>query len=424
MLDMKLFRHDITALASSLASRGFTLDVAAFDALEEKRKSCQQETQALQTERNASSKAIGQAKARGEDIAPLVAEVGELGDRLVESNHQLQAILSEIDTLCLSVPNVLEDSIPAGLREEDNVVLSHWGEPFKFAFEPKDHIALGALNRGIDFEAGAALSGSRFVVLRKDMARLHRALGQFMLDLHTQKHGYEETYVPYLVKSECLYGTGQLPKFKEDQFECAGDHDLTLIPTAEVPLTNLFRDKIVSADALPIKLVAHTPCFRSEAGSYGKDTAGMIRQHQFEKVELVQLVSEEQAESAFSDLCSHAEAVLQALKLPYRRVALCGGDTAFSAAKTYDLEVWLPGQQLYREISSCSYCRDFQARRMSARYRGPDGKPLFLHTVNGSGVAIGRALIAVVENYQLENGRIAVPDALQTYLSGAAVLGD
>ncbi len=422
MLDTKLFRHDIQGLAKALARRGFDLDIAAYEALEEKRKIYQDQTQSLQTERNARSKAIGQAKAKGEDIAPLVAEVGELGDRLSESNHALQAVLGELEAFYLSVPNCLDDSVPDGESEDDNELLYTWGEPTPFDFEPKDHIELGARDRAMDFESGATLSGSRFVVLRDHVAKLHRALGQFMLDMQVEENGYQETYVPYLVKSHCLVGTTQLPKFAEDQFRCEGESDLHLIPTAEVPLTNLYRDSIAPLDQLPIKLTAQTPCFRSEAGSYGKDTAGMIRQHQFEKVELVQLMTPEQAEEAFLALRGHAESILQALKLPYRVMNLCSGDVGFGAKKTHDFEVWLPGQQRYREISSCSYFGDFQARRMHARYRTPEGKPAFLHTVNGSGLAIGRTLIAVMENYQMADGRIAVPEVLQPYLGGKTVL--
>ncbi len=423
MLDPKLLRSDLQAVADALARRGFQLDAAAFEALEEKRKALQIRTQQLQNERNTRSKSIGKAKAAGEDIQPLLAEVGKLGDELKQAEAELSALQAELNTLLQGLPNILDPEVPDGKSEDDNVVLEKWGEPPRFDFEPKDHVDLGERHGGLDFEAAAKLSGSRFAVMRGEVARLHRALIQFMLDTHLREHGYAEVYVPYLVNADSLYGTGQLPKFEEDLFRVDSEHGLYLIPTAEVPVTNLARDEILDADALPLKLVAHTPCFRSEAGSYGRDVRGLIRQHQFEKVEMVQLVHPDDSARAHEELTGHAEAILQKLGLPYQRVLLCAGDTGFSSRKTYDLEVWLPGQGKYREISSCSNFGDFQARRMKARFRNPDtGKPELLHTLNGSGLAVGRTLVAVLENYQQADGSVVVPEALRPYMGGAEVI--
>ena len=423
MLDPKRLRTELAEIAAQLARRGFELDTQAFEALEAQRKALQVKTQNLQNERNARSKAIGKAKAQGQDIQPLLDEVADLGDQLKAAESELGAVQEQLDAILLGMPNVPHDSVPDGLNEEANVEVRRWGEPKVFDFEPKDHVDLGAPHGWMDFEAGAKLSGSRFVVLRGAMARLHRALIQFMLDVQTREHGYQEVYVPYLVNADSLFGTGQLPKFEEDLFKVPGEHDYYLIPTAEVPVTNLAREEILDADALPVRYACHTPCFRSEAGSYGKDTRGLIRQHQFEKVELVQVVRPEDSWEALEQLTGHAEAILQKLELPYRVMALCAGDMGFSAAKTYDLEVWLPAQGRYREISSCSNFEDFQARRMKARYRNPQtGKPELLHTLNGSGLAVGRTLVAVVENYQDQDGRIHIPEALVPYLGGQRVL--
>ncbi|MDX5333519.1 MAG: serine--tRNA ligase [Gammaproteobacteria bacterium] len=424
MLDPKRLRNELDEVAAALARRQFTLDKAAFEALEQRRKDLQVRTQELQAERNARSKAIGQAKARGEDIEPLKAAVADLGDQLAEVSAGLEAIQAELDEIIMGIPNIPDASVPDGASEDDNVEIRRWGEPPAFDFEPKDHVDLGAPNDWMDFEAAAKLTGSRFVVMRGPMARLHRALIQFMLDTHTAEHGYQEVYVPYLVNADSLRGTGQLPKFEADLFK-VGDEEKPyyLIPTAEVPVTNLMADRIVEADALPIRMTAHTPCFRSEAGAYGKDTRGLIRQHQFEKVELVQLVRPEDSWAALEALTGHAEAILQKLGLPYRAVTLCTGDLGFSAAKTYDLEVWLPGQGKYREISSCSNFLDFQARRMKARWRNPEtGKPELLHTLNGSGLAVGRTLVAILENYQQADGQVRIPEALKPYLGGADLL--
>ncbi len=423
MLDVKQLRSDPEACAVALARKGFTLDVVQFRALEDQRRTLQKLTESLQSERNAKSKAIGTAKAQGEDIAPLVAEVGDLGARLDSAKSQFSEVADTLQALLLAIPNLPDDSVPPGSDESDNEELRRWGQPPTFDFTALDHVDLNAAGL-MDFDTAAKISGSRYVVMHGQLARLQRALTQFMLDLHTQAHGYTEVYVPYIVNADSLYGTGQLPKFAGDQFRIdSSESDTYLIPTAEVPVTNLYRDEIVGAEQLPIKHVCHTPCFRSEAGSYGRDTRGMIRQHQFEKVELVQLVRPEDSWMALDELTGHAEAVLQALELPYRAVALCGGDLGFSAAKTIDLEVWLPGQGAYREISSCSNFLDFQARRMQARYRDPDsGKPRLLHTLNGSGVAVGRALVAVLENYQNNTGDITIPDVLRPYMGGAARL--
>jgi seryl-tRNA synthetase len=432
MLDPKYLRADIIEAAERLAARGFTLDVARINGLEEQRKTLQTRTQELQAERNARSKAIGDAKRRGEDVAPLMAQVGELGSELDDCKRKQDEVLAELEALALAIPNLPHDSVPAGKDESDNVEVRRWGAPRQFEFEPKDHVALGEGVKGIDFATATKISGSRFVVMQGQIARMHRALAQFMLDLHTQQHGYTECYVPYLVNADSLQGTGQLPKFYNDLFHTAitgeGDEEgkvkkFSLIPTAEVPLTNIVRDTITDEKELPLKLTAHSPCFRSEAGSYGRDTRGLIRMHQFDKVEMVQLVSPETSWDALEEMVGHAEKVLQLLELPYRVITLCTGDMGFSAAKTYDLEVWLPAQNTYREISSCSNCADFQARRMQARVRGADGKPTLLHTLNGSGLAVGRTLVAVLENYQQADGRIEVPQVLRSYMGGLTHIG-
>ena len=423
MLDIKLLRNDPDAMAVKLKRKGYTLDIAQFVQLENKRKALQMATQDLQQKRNSHAKSIGQAKAKGEDINPLLAEVADLGDKLKASEQELSALQAEIETILMGIPNILHDSVPDGLTEDDNQEIATWGKPTSFDFNPKDHVDLGLPNGWMDFEAAAKLTGSRFVVMRAAMARLHRALIQFMLDTHSTEHGYTEIYVPYMVNEASLYGTGQLPKFAEDLFKLTDDRDFYLIPTAEVPVTNLIRGEILNEDQLPMKYTAHTPCFRSEAGSYGRDTRGLIRQHQFEKVELIQFVKPEASWDALEQLRGHAENILQKLALPYRTVVLCAGDTGFSAQKTYDLEVWLPGQQKYREISSCSNVGDFQARRMGARYRHPEtGKPEFLHTLNGSGLAVGRTLVAIIENYQQEDGSIRIPNVLKGYMDGLDIL--
>jgi seryl-tRNA synthetase len=419
MLDPKLIRTDIAAVAAQLKRRGYDLDVADIESLEVKRKECQVKTEQLQSERNSKSKSIGKAKAAGEDIQPLLDEVAGLGASLDKAKAELGEIQAQLDAILMGVPNIPHDSVPDGKDETDNVEIRRWGEPCKFDFEIKDHVDVGAALDALDFETASKLTGSRFVVMRGQLARLHRALIQFMLDLHTGEHGYTEVYVPYIVNSDSLRGTGQLPKFEEDLFCVDRDAGYYLIPTAEVPVTNLARGEIIEADDMPLKLTSHTPCFRSEAGSYGKDTRGMIRQHQFEKVEMVQLVKPEQAWDALEELTGHAETVLQKLELPYRVVTLCAGDIGFSAAKTYDLEVWLPGQQAYREISSCSCFTDFQARRMQARWRNPaTGKPELVYTINGSGLAVGRTLVAILENYQQQDGSVVVPDMLKPYMNG------
>ena len=432
MLDPKFLRSDIEVASERLALRGYKLDVATINALEEQRKVLQTRTQELQAERNARSKAIGEAKRRGEDVAPLMAQVGSLGDELEQCKKQQDEILEQLRQISLLVPNLPAETVPVGKDESENVEVRRWGTPRQFDFEIKDHVAVGEDNGGLDFATATKISGSRFVVLKGQIARMHRALAQFMLDLHTQQHGYTECYVPYLVNADSLLGTGQLPKFAEDLFHTAingeGDDEgkvrkFSLIPTAEVPLTNIARDEIFDEKALPVKMTAHSPCFRSEAGSYGRDTRGLIRMHQFDKVEMVQLVHPEKSWDALEEMTGHAEKVLQLLGLPYRVVALCTGDMGFSAAKTYDLEVWLPAQNTYREISSCSNCTDFQARRMQARVRGADGKPQLLHTLNGSGLAVGRTLVAVLENYQQADGRIEVPEVLRPYMSGLTHIG-
>lgn len=422
MLDIKQLRANLDDVAAQLARRGFALDTNRFRALEEQRKALQTRTQELQNERNTRSRAIGQAKSRGEDIQPLLDEVASLGDQLKSAEQELAELQQELETILSGIPNLLHSSVPDGKSEQENVEISRWGEPTSFDFEPRDHVDLGLPHQWMDFESASKLTGSRFVVMRGAMARLHRALIQFMLDVHTGEHGYQEVYVPYIVNADSLYGTGQLPKFAEDLFRLNGDHEFYLIPTAEVPVTNLVRGEIVDADQLPMQLTAHTPCFRSEAGSYGKDTRGLIRQHQFEKVELLHFVRPEDSEAALETLRGNAEAILQKLGLPYRTIVLCAGDTGFSSSKTYDLEVWLPGQQTYREISSCSNMTDFQARRMQARFRNEQGKPELLHTLNGSGLAVGRTLVAVLENYQNADGSIRIPDALQPYMGGQQTL--
>jgi seryl-tRNA synthetase len=415
MLDPKLLRAELEQTAAKLARRGYTLDVTYFQELENRRKNLQVYTQELQSLRNSRSKAIGKIKATSQNIQPLLDEVADLGNKLKQVEQDLTVVQEQLQQIYLEIPNLPHPSVPNGKNENDNIEVRRWGEPPHFDFKPRDHVDLG--RRWLDFEAGAKLTGSRFVVISGPLARLHRALIQFMLDLHTRKHGYEEIYVPYLVNADTLYGTGQLPKFEEDLFSLKGEWTYYLIPTAEVPLTNLARHTILEAASLPCRYVAHTPCFRSEAGSYGKDVRGMIRQHQFEKVELVQLVRPQDSYTALEELTHHAETVLQKLELPYRVIALCTGDIGFAAAKTYDLEVWLPGQQRYREISSCSNCEDFQARRMQARWRNPEtGKPELLHTLNGSGLAVGRTLVAVLENYQDAQGHIQVPKVLKPYM--------
>ncbi|MGI9301310.1 MAG: serine--tRNA ligase [Gammaproteobacteria bacterium] len=424
MLDPKLLRADPEAVAAQLAGRKFKLDVAALNALEAKRKSLQVETQELQNERNSRSKSIGRAKARGEDIEPLKAEVAALGDKLKQRETALRDVQAELDQILMGIPNIPHESVPHGADENDNLEVRRWGEPKEFDFKVRDHVDIGARDNLLDFEAAAKLTGSRFLVMRGALARIHRALIQFMLAVHTREHGYEEVYVPYMVNADTARGTGQLPKFEEDLFKLTGESEYYLIPTAEVPVTNLVRDEIVEADRLPMRFTCHTPCFRSEAGSYGKDTRGMLRQHQFEKVELVHIVRPEDSWDALEELTSHAEAILQRLELPYRVVTLCTGDIGFSAAKTYDIEVWLPGQDRYREISSCSNCLDFQARRMKARWRNPEtGKPELVHTLNGSGIAIGRTMLAIMENFQDADGRVYVPEALVPYMDGMTVIG-
>ena len=418
MLDPKLLRRELEQTAAKLARRGYVLDTELVGALETQRKSLQVRAQELQNERNTRSKTIGRAKASGQDIQPLLDEVASLGDKLKQAENDLEVVQAQLLALQLGIPNLPHDSTPSGNGDADNVEIRRWGEPRRFEFEARDHVDLGA-EGGLDFEAATKLTGARFAVIQGQLARLHRALTQFMLDLHTREHGYREVYVPYMVNADSLRGTGQLPKFEADLFKLSGELSYYLIPTAEVPVTNLARDSILDNDRLPLRYVAHTPCFRSEAGSYGKDVRGMIRQHQFEKVELVQIVRPEDSYAALDELTGHAETVLQRLELPYRVVALCTGDIGFSSAKTYDLEVWLPGQQKYREISSCSNFEDFQARRMQARWRNPaTGKPELAHTLNGSGLAVGRTLVAVMENYQDERGRIRVPEALKPYLGG------
>jgi seryl-tRNA synthetase len=423
VIDPKLLRSAPAEVAANLARRGFKLDVQAFTLLDERRKAAQIEADRLRAGRNANAKQVGMAKGRGEDVAPLIAHGEQLGTELVAAEAAINSIQQELDALALQLPNLLQESVPDGADEHANVELRRWGTLRNFDFKPRDHVELGeGLAHGMDFEAASRIAGSRFVVLRHQVARLHRALAQFMLDLHTREHGYTEVYVPYMASADCFRGTGQLPKFEQDLFAVRAEQGLYLIPTAEVPVTNLVRDQILEAEALPLKLVAHTPCFRAEAGAAGKDTRGMIRQHQFDKVEIVQIVAPAQSQAAHEELTAHAEAVLQRLELPYRVVALCAGDIGFGSSRTYDLEVWLPGQQRYREISSCSNFTDFQARRMQARWRNPaTGKPEPLHTLNGSGVAVGRALVAVLENFQNADGSITVPAALRPYVGAERI---
>ena len=430
MLDPNLLRTEPDAVAEKLARRGFKLDVDKLRALEERRKVLQVNTENLQAERNSRSKSIGQAKARGEDIEPLRLEVNKLGEELDAAKAELETLLAEIRDIALTLPNLPDDCVPLGKDDSENVEVSRWGEPRKFDFEVRDHVTLGEMAKGLDFAAAVKLTGSRFVVMQGQIARLHRALSQFMIDLHTEQHGYIENYVPYLVNQDTLYGTGQLPKFGGDLFhtrpldEEAESSNYSLIPTAEVPLTNLVRDEILDEEALPLKMTAHTPCFRSEAGSYGRDTRGLIRMHQFDKVEMVQVVRPEESMDALEEMTGHAEKVLQLLGLPYRKVLLCSGDMGFGARKTYDLEVWLPAQDTYREISSCSNCWDFQARRMQARCRSKaDKKTRLVHTLNGSGLAVGRTLVAVLENYQQADGRIEIPAVLRPYMKGLEYIG-
>lgn len=422
MIDPKLFRNDLDAVIANLAKRGVKFDKQAYLELEESRKTLQVRTQELQNDRKIRSKSIGKAKASGEDVQPLLDEVASLGKELDETKSAFEQVQEKLEALFLSLPNLISDEVPDGNSEDDNVEVRRWGDIPQFEFTPKDHTEIGEGVNGIDFAASAKLSGSRFVVMKAGVARMHRALIQLMLDTHTEKHGYQETYVPYLVNPESLYGTSQLPKFAQDLFSVQGTTQdgspLYMIPTAEVPLTNLVRDSIVDTADLPLKFTAHTPCFRSEAGSYGKDVKGLIRQHQFEKVELVQLAHPENSMQALDELTGHAEKILQLLKLPYRTVILCSGDIGFGATKTYDIEVWLPAQNTYREISSCSNMGDFQARRMQARWRNPEtGRPELLHTLNGSGLAVGRTLVAILENYQTEDGKVRVPEVLQPYMN-------
>ena len=418
MLDSKLLRNEIELTAKQLARRGYALDIEQINHLEAQRKALQVQTQELQNERNTRSKNIGRVKASGQDIQPLLDEIAGLGDALKQAEAQLENLQQQLTHIQLNIPNIPHHTTPTGNSEADNIEIRRWGNPRSFTFEPRDHIDLSE-EGGLDFEAGVKLTGARFTVIHGQLARLHRAIIQFMLDLHSREHGYQEVYVPYMVNADSLRGTGQLPKFETDLFKISGELNYYLIPTAEVPVTNLVRDRILDSELLPLRYVCHTPCFRSEAGSYGKDVRGMIRQHQFEKVELVQIVQPDRSYSALESLTRHAEAVLQRLELPYRVVALCTGDIGFASAKTYDLEVWLPGQGKYREISSCSNFEDFQARRLQARWRNPaTGKPELAHTLNGSGLAVGRTLVAIMENYQNEQGYIEIPSALKPYMGG------
>ncbi len=428
MLDPKYLRNEIEKTAERLAARGFKLDVEAYSALEEQRKALQQQTEELQNQRNLRSKSIGKAKAQGEDIAPLLAEVGDLGAKLDAAKQEFSAVTERLKVFSQGIPNLPDESVPVGKDEDDNVEMLKWGQPREFDFDVKDHVDVAeGLSKGADFELASKLTGSRFVVMRGKVARMHRALAQFMLDTHVNEHGYEEMYVPFLVNEASMFGTGQFPKFAEDAFHTKPATEegqgLSLIPTAEVPLTNTVRDEIVDNASLPLKLTAHTPCFRSEAGSYGRDTRGLIRQHQFEKVELVQIVKPEESFDALEALTGHAETILQKLGLPYRKVVLCTGDMGFGACKTYDLEVWLPAQNTYREISSCSNMGDFQARRMQARFRRSEGeKPELVNTLNGSGLAVGRTLVAILENYQQADGSVTVPEVLVPYMNGETLI--
>ena len=430
MLDPNLLRNELDLVANKLARRGFKLDVETIRQLEEKRKTLQVETENLQAQRNARSKAIGEAKARGEDISAVREEVNKLGEKLNSAKAELDILLNQIKDIASNIPNVPDDSVPDGKDENDNVEVSRFGTPRSFDFPIQDHVALGERFGSLDFAAGVKLTGARFVVMKSQLARLHRAIAQFMLDLHTEQHGYAEIYVPYLVNHATLFGTGQLPKFAGDLFhtkpldEESESSNYALIPTAEVPVTNLVRDEILDESVLPMKMTAHTPCFRSEAGSYGKDTRGLIHMHQFDKVELVQIVKPEESMKALEELTAHAEKVLQLLELPYRKIILCTGDMGFGSCKTYDLEVWVPAQNTYREISSCSNMWDFQARRMQARYRNKtDNKTYLVHTLNGSGLAVGRTLVAIMENYQQADGTIKVPSVLVPYMNGLEVIG-
>jgi len=423
MLDPQLFRSDLESVQVELKRRGVDFDSKSYTDLENRRKSIQVKTQELQNERNLSSKSIGKAKAKGEDVQPLLDQVQGLGDQLKAAESELSEIQAAMKSMMEVLPNILDAAVPVGKDEEDNVEILRWGDIPSFDFDVKDHVDLGAINQGMDFEVAAKITSARFVALKGSIARLQRAITQFMLDMHTDEHGYSETYVPYIVNADSLYGTGQLPKFADDLFKVSANPELYLIPTGEVPVTNIVRDEIVDAVDMPLKMVAHTPCFRSEAGAYGRDVRGLIRQHQFEKVELVQIVKASESEQAHEVLTQHAENILQKLKLPYRKVLLCAGDTGFSSTKTYDLEVWLPGQETYREISSCSNFKDFQARRLKARWRNPEtGKPELVHTLNGSGLAVGRTLVAVLENYQTENGDIVVPEVLRPYMGGLELI--
>jgi len=424
MLDIQLIRNDLESVAARLATRGVTIDVAEFRALEEQRKHAQVRTQELQAKRNASSKLIGDLKRKGEDTSALMAEMAAVGDELKSIEAELDAIQAKLTEMLLGIPNLPHMSVPVGKSSEDNVEVRREGEPRRFDFPVKDHVDVGAGLGMLDFDAAAKISGARFTLMKGPLARLHRAIAHFMLDIHTGEHGYMEVYVPYLVNADSMRGTGQLPKFEEDLFAVphADGSKFYLIPTAEVPVTNIVRDEIVAAEKLPLKFVCHSPCFRSEAGSYGKDTRGMIRQHQFDKVELVQIVHPEQSYQGLEELTKHAETILRRLDLPFRTVALCTGDMGFAAAKTYDIEVWLPGQNAYREISSCSNFEAFQARRMQARFKGEKGRNEFVHTLNGSGLAVGRTLVAILENYQNRDGSITIPEALCPYMGGLAIL--
>lgn len=422
MIDPRLLRQNLEDVVAALTKRGYQFDVARFNELEEQRRHLQTSLQELQNERNTTSKQIGIAKSKGEDVSEIMASVAQLGDKLAEVEQSLTQVTTALDAMLLDMPNMPHDDVPLGKNEDDNVEVKRWGTPKEFDFEPKDHVSIGE-KLGMDFEAAAKISGSRFVILKSSMAHLHRALAQFMLDTHTQEHGYMEVNVPVIVNQKSLYGTAQLPKFSEDLFKLEDERNFYLIPTAEVSLTNLAQDEILEEASLPLQVTAHSNCFRSEAGSYGRDTRGMIRQHQFEKVELVHFTKPEDSYNALERLVGHAETILEKLELPYRRVVLCTGDMGFSAAKTYDLEVWLPGQQKYREISSCSNCEDFQARRLKARFRNSEtGKPELVHTLNGSGLAVGRTLVAVLENYQEADGRVRIPEVLKPYMGGAEYL--
>lgn len=422
MLDPKLFRNTMDVTAAQLKKRGFVVDVTKFNSLEEKRKNLQVRMQELQNERNVRSKEVGHAKASGKNVDDVLKSLKELSDALKAQEEQFAQVQAEMDDFLANIPNLPHESVPEGKSEEDNQLLRTWGEPKKFSFTPKDHVELGARDNLIDFEVAAKISGARFVVLRGQMAKLQRALIQFMLDLHTNEHGYQEISVPYLVNAASMFGTGQFPKMKEDVFSTHGEEEFHLIPTSEVPVANTVRDDILTAAQLPIKYACYSSCFRSEAGSYGKDMRGMLRQHQFEKVEMVQIVRPEDSYQALEDITKHAETVLQRLELPYRVMLLCTKDIGFAAAKTYDIEVWLPGQQKYREISSCSNTESFQARRMKTRWRDDAGKIELVHTLNGSGLAVGRTMIAIIENYQDELGRIHIPKALQPYMGGVEVI--